>query len=34
MRILGISVGTIVLVLIALYVGRKYGGSLPLLKAV
>lgn len=34
MRILGISVGTIALVLLALYIGKKYGGSLPLLKSL
>lgn len=34
MRILGISLGTIVLVLLALYIGRKWGGSLPVLSSV
>ena len=34
MRVLGVSIGTIVIVLLALYIGRKYGGSLPLLKSV
>lgn len=33
MKILGISVGTIILVVIALVVGKKYGSSIPVIKA-
>jgi hypothetical protein len=34
MKILGISMGTILLVLIALVVGKKFGSVIPLLKSV
>lgn len=34
MRILGVSLGTILIVVLALWVGRKYGSSIPLIKSV
>lgn len=34
MKIFGISVVTIVLVVGALYVGKKWGGSIPLLNSI
>lgn len=34
MRILGISLSTIILVLIVAFVARKWGGSIPVLKSV
>lgn len=34
MRIFGISVTTIILVVVALYVGKKFGGAIPLLNKV
>ncbi len=34
MRIFGVSIATILLIVVALYVGKKYGSAIPLLKAV
>lgn len=34
MRILGVSVGTLILVIVVAVVVRKYGSSIPLLKSV
>lgn len=34
MRIFGVSLLTILLVVAALYVGKKYGGSIPVLKGL
>lgn len=34
MRVFGISLGTIILVILVAVVARKYGGSIPLLKGV
>jgi len=32
MKILGLSMGTILLIIIALIVGKKYGSAIPLIK--
>jgi len=34
MRILGVSIGTIILIVIVAVVVRKFGNSIPLLKSV
>lgn len=34
MRIFGVSLLTIALVIAALYLGRKYGGSIPIIKSL
>lgn len=34
MKIFGISIMTIVLIVVALYVGRKFGGNIPVLKGM
>lgn len=34
MRLFGISMGTILLITIALIVGKKYGSGIPLIKSV
>lgn len=34
MKILGISISTIILVLVVWYVARKWGASVPLLKSL
>lgn len=34
MRIFGVSLATLALIAVALYVGKKFGGSIPLLKSV
>jgi len=34
MKILGVSLGTILLVILVAVVAKKYGGSIPLLKSV
>lgn len=34
MRIFGVSLATILLIVVALYVGKKYGGMIPVLKSV
>jgi len=34
MKILGVSLGTIILVVVVAIVARKYGSSIPLLKSV
>lgn len=34
MKILGVSLGTIIMVLIVAVIARKYGGSIPLLNKV
>ena len=34
MRIFGVSLMTILLVVVAIYVGKKWGSSIPLIKSV
>jgi len=34
MKIFGIGLGTILLIIIALIVGKKYGGGIPLIRSV
>ena len=34
MKIFGISMATILLILVALVVGKKFGGAIPILKSI